>query len=78
MTKSITVPRKQVLLSALTNNYLKISTKDGIYRIDPHDALERMLNGHKNYKLTTKTVSFTGSIDISNPEIQSRMESRNS
>lgn len=68
-----TIPRKQVLMCALEGNAIRMKAGDTTYRIDPHDALQRMLNGHDTYELTMITVEFTGSVDISEAQIMARL-----
>lgn len=69
----ITIPRKQVILCALSNSAIKTHLGDKVYRIDSHKALERMLNGHGTYELTTVSVVFTGAVDIEDAEITHRL-----
>jgi len=76
MNDSITVPRKQVLICALCDDNMEISKGEKIYRINSRHALERMLNGYNTYELTTQTIHFTGSVDVSEMEISHRLDKK--
>jgi hypothetical protein len=71
-----TISRQAVLMCALSGNVLKKRVGQKTYRIDPHDALERMLNGHDTYELTEMTVVFTGEVDMDSEEIRARLSPR--
>lgn len=73
---TLLVPKKQILLAALNNNALREKTESGTYRIDPHDALQRVINGHDTYELTTAEVIFTGTVNLEDAEIQARLSPR--